>query len=201
MNIWPQAEGLHIFWWVQHSPALTYLRKTKGKLGSKYTEKSGKPNVSWVWNKLIGHRTPQIPDQEVILQAYAEVQMTQRVLEKKCTNTKHVEDIYMFSFYLNDIFFPILMRFCLNYQNTTDSESLKQTKNGVTSKRYFRDTQQKKKPPNNLKLKKGIWWIMWIQQGKTSAWTSLDWNTPFWKYNFLFCTYAKQLILKYSSLQ
>lgn len=39
MNIWPQAEGLHIFWRVQYSPTLTYLRKTKGKLGSKHTER------------------------------------------------------------------------------------------------------------------------------------------------------------------
>lgn len=35
INTRPQAVGILIFWQVQHFPALTYLTKTKGKLGSK----------------------------------------------------------------------------------------------------------------------------------------------------------------------
>lgn len=36
---------------------------------------------------MIGHRTPHIPDLEELLQAYTEVQMTQRAPQKKNTLT------------------------------------------------------------------------------------------------------------------
>lgn len=195
MNIWPQAEGLHIFWRVQYSPTLTYLRKTKGKLGSKHTEREKWQTSCLMSMKqtMIGHRTPHIPDLEELLQAYTEVQMTQRAPEKNALNTEHVEDICMFSFYSNGIFSPILMRFCLNYQNVTDSESLKLTKDWVTPQGYFQDKEQKRNN-KHLKLKKGIWRMVWTQQGRTSAWTPLDWNISFQKYyNVLFCILQNNL--------
>lgn len=176
-------------------------KKNKGK-ALQQAHRKRKPNVSWVWNKLIGHRTPHIPDQEEILQAYKKVQMTQRALEKKCTNTKHVERHLHAQFLLEWHFLPHLDEILFELPKHDRFWIAKANKKWSYFEKVFSGHTTEKKTPNNLKLKKGIWWMMWTQQGKTSAWISLDWNMPFWKYyNFLFCTHAKQLILKYSSLQ
>lgn len=195
MNIWPQAEGLHIFWRVQYSPTLTYLRKTKGKLGSKHTERE-----KWQTSCLMSMKqpiwsqnTPYSWSRGITSGIHRGANDSKSSSKKKYFNTEHVEDICMFSFYLNGIFSPILMRFRLNYQNVTDSELLKLTKNWVTPQGYFQDKEQKRNN-KHLKLKKGIRRMVWTQQGRTSAWTPLDWNISFQKYyNVLFCILQNNL--------
>lgn len=67
--------GLLIFREVQHLPALTYLRKTEEKLGSKQTEREKwKPkHLMSIKQIMISHRTPYFPCPEEIVQAYPEM--------------------------------------------------------------------------------------------------------------------------------